>query len=422
MGTTRLAGVTTFGIALGKGLQEGAQLVSGVSNEQLNALREYLPEWSKDSTLIPIKQGNQLYYIDFSHTNAYDIMTLPLRAAMNGYGAARDQGQGVVQSFDDAVFRAAGKFAAPFVEESIATQFILDVTARGGQTSTGRRLWNPQDDLGTKVANTLTELFRTASPGSLAQFRRLYLSGFGQKDQYNRGYKFLNESSGLLGFRIQNPFVEDGINFKISDNKRAVADSKRLFTSVAYKPNATSAEIIDAYRKANDAKKKNDQVLYKQIRAARVLGVSDRKINSIVSERYSSTEANKLLRNQFTPIKISDFAYQTMRKNSMQRDGSDVSRPVRTISNGLYRGLSNTTLFDSPNNLFDNIINIVPSEPLTTRPKTSDAAPLISSAPTVTTPIAPNVAPLGGTISPGDRSQLAKSGDIDITEALVNRG
>ena len=72
--------------------------------------------------------------------------------------------------------------------------------------------------------------------------------------------------------------------------------------------------------------------------------------------------------------------------------------------------------------LFENIINIVPSEPLTTRPKTADAAPLISSAPTVTTPIAPNVAPLGGTISPGDRSQLAKSGDIDITEALVNRG
>ena len=422
MGTTRLAGVTTFGIALGKGLQEGAQLVSGVSNEQLNALREYLPEWSKDSTLIPIKQGNQLYYIDFSHTNAYDIMTLPLRAAMNGYGAARDQGQGVVQSFDDAVFRAAGKFAAPFVEESIATQFILDVTARGGQTSTGRRLWNPQDDLGTKVANTLTELFRTASPGSLAQFRRLYLSGFGQKDQYNRGYKFLNESSGLLGFRIQNPFVEDGINFKISDNKRAVADSKRLFTSVAYKPNATSAEIIDAYRKANDAKKKNDQALYKQIRAARVLGVSDRKINSIVSERYSSTEANRLLRNQFTPIKISDFAYQTMRKNSIQRDGSDVSRPVRTISNGLYRGLSNTTLFDSPNNLFDNIINIVPSEPLTTRPKTADAAPLISSAPTTVAPVAPNVIPAGGTISQTDRSQLAKSGNIDITEALVNRG
>ena len=106
----------------------------------------------------------------------------------------------------------------------------------------------------------------------------------------------------------------------------------------------------------------------------------------------------------------------------MTRDGSDISRVVRRITNDIYRGQSRTTLFDNPSNLFDNIINIVPSEPLTTRPKTSDAAPLISSAPTVTTPIAPNVVPAGGTISQTDRSQLAKSGNIDITEALVNRG
>ena len=111
-----------------------------------------------------------------------------------------------------------------------------------------------------------------------------------------------------------------------------------------------------------------------------------------------------------------------MRDNSRTRDGSDVSRVVRRITNNIYRGFSRTPIFENPNTLFENIINIVPSEPLTTRPKTSDAAPLISSAPTVTTPIAPNVAPLRGTISPGDRSQLAKSGDIDITEALVNRG
>jgi len=111
-----------------------------------------------------------------------------------------------------------------------------------------------------------------------------------------------------------------------------------------------------------------------------------------------------------------------MRKNSIARDGSDVSRVIRRIATGIYNGLSRTPIFDNPDTLFENIINIVPSEPLTTRPKTADAAPLISSAPTVTTPIAPNVPSLGGTISPGDRSQLAKSGDIDITEALVNRG
>jgi len=152
------------------------------------------------------------------------------------------------------------------------------------------------------------------------------------------------------------------------------------------------------------------------------LQLRERQIRKIVGERYSSNEARKLIRNQFTPIKVSDFAFKTMRDNSRTRDGSDVSRVVRRITNNIYRGFSRTPIFENPNTLFENIINIVPSEPLTTRPKTSDAAPLISSAPTVTTPIAPNVAPLGGTISPGDRSQLAKSGDIDITEALVNRG
>ena len=422
IGTTRLAGVATFGIGLGKGLQEGAQLVAGVSNEQLNALREYLPEWSKDSTLIPIKQGNQLYYIDFSHTNAYDILTQPLRSAMNGYDAARDQGQNTLQSFDDAAIRATSKFLSPFIEESIAFSFIGDVFLRGGETRDGRRLWNPEDSFGNKLAATATEALKTASPGSLPAFHRLYLSGIGKKDQYNRGYKFLNEATGLLGFRIQNPFVQDGINFKISDNKKAVADSKRLFTSVAYRADSTSAEIIDAYNKANEAKKRNDQTLFKSIEAARILGLSERDIRRTVGERYSATESNKLLRNRFTPIKISDFAYQTMRKNSIARDGSDVSRVIRRIATGIYNGLSRTPIFDNPDTLFENIINIVPSEPLTTRPKTADAAPLISSAPTVTTPIAPNVPSLGGTISPGDRSQLAKSGDIDITEALVNRG
>ena len=422
IGTTRLAGVATFGIGLGKGLQEGAQLVAGVSNEQLNALREYLPEWSKDSTLIPIKQGNQLYYIDFSHTNAYDILTQPLRSAMNGYDAARDQGQNALQSFDDAAIRATSKFLAPFMEESIAFSFIGDVFLRGGETRDGRRLWNPEDSFGNKLSATAAEALKTASPGSLPAFHRLYLSGIGKKDQYNRGYKFLNEASGLLGFRIQNPFVEDGINFKISDNKRALANSKKLFTSVAYRADSTSAEIVDAYSKANEAKLRNDQVLFKSIEAARKLGVSERQIRKIVGERYSSNEARKLIRNQFTPIKVSDFAFKTMRDNSRTRDGSDVSRVVRRITNNIYRGFSRTPIFENPNTLFENIINIVPSEPLTTRPKTSDAAPLISSAPTVTTPIAPNVVPAGGTISQTDRSQLAKSGNIDITEALVNRG
>jgi hypothetical protein len=37
-------------------------------------------------------------------------------------------------------------------------------------------------------------------------------------------------------------------------------------------------------------------------------------------------------------------------------------------------------------------------------------------------PLSLNIPPKGSTIAPSDRSQLAKSGDIDITEAIANRG
>ena len=434
IGIGRLGGVATFGLGLGKGLQEGAQLVSGVSNEQLNALREYLPEWSQDSSLIPIKQNGEIYYVDFSHTNAYDTLTLPFRAAINGFGAAREEGQSLLESFDDAAYRAAIKFASPFVEESIATKFIADVTLRGGQSKEGRRIWNPEDDMGTKVSKTLAELFKTASPGSIKQLHRIYLSGTGSLDQYNRGYKFLNESSGLLGFRIQNPFIEQGINFKISDNKRAVANSKKIFTSIAYKPNATVDEIMDAYAKANEAKIRNDKRLFKQIKAAQELGMNNREIRKIMGERYSGVESNNLMRNKFTPIKISDFAYQKMRENSRERGLGDISRLIRKQANRVYRSLFNNILIENPNEMFKDTFNFIEGEDLTTSSRSENAQPLTKmftseASPVPTSPTVPIIDPLGNqviqssnnVINSSDRSQLAKSGNIDITEAIAER-
>ena len=427
-GLKRLAGVATFGLALGKGLEAGAQAVSGVSNEKLNALKEYLPEWSKNSTIIPIKQNNQIFYIDFSHTNAYDVLTRPLNAAMNAFRAGRKSDEDIVSSFNDSVWEAAQEFAAPFAEESIITSFFGDVLMRGGETREGRRIWNPQDSFGTKVSNTLGALISTGSPGSIKQFERLYLSGFGKVDQYNRGYKFLNEATGLLGFRIQDPFIEDGIQFKIAENKKNIADSKKLFTSVAYKPNSTPEEIIEAYRQANQAKFKNDQLLYKRIRAAEKLGLSRRKIRQIVGARYSDTERNNILMNRFTPIKVSSFIYDKVKQNALQRGNPDPSRLIKFQTDTIYRGLFRDNLFESPSEIFTENINIIKDRgPYVTSPKYRQApnVPLFG-ANQVETPVIPNVTPnrfenQGNVINPSDVSQLAKSGDIDITEAIAAR-
>jgi hypothetical protein len=47
-------------------------------------MRRYVPQWSKNSTLIPFrdKDGN-LSYVDFSHMNAYDTVTRPFQTVIN---------------------------------------------------------------------------------------------------------------------------------------------------------------------------------------------------------------------------------------------------------------------------------------------------------------------------------------------------
>ena len=429
MGIQRLGGFFTFGVALGKGLEEGAQLAAGVSNETLNALKEYLPDWSKNSTLIPIKQNGQIHYIDFSHTNAYDVLTRPLNAAMNAFGRSQESDEAIDQSFFEATREAVMEFTAPFVEESIATQLFADIFMRGGESSTGRRIWNPEDDLGTKMVNTAAEIFRTASPGSLKQFERVFLSGAGNLDQYNRGYKFLNEATGLLGFRIQDPFIEQGLNFKIADNKRAVDNSKKLFTKVAYSPASTPEEIVEAYQKANDAKFRNDQILYKRVRAAQQLGMNYWQIEDTLRDRYSKKEVRRILDNQFQPIKLSDFAKEKISQNARERGLVDPLALIEFQTDRLFDGLEGRLLFEDAGNLFKESVNILEDRtPNITSPAyipggITPTQPLALSPPPVNVGSG-FVLPKGigaGTLDQADKAALVKPGDIDITEAIVQR-
>ena len=82
IGLQRLFGFGSTILALPKGLTELYKAKNNVSNEELNALRKFVPEWSKNSTLLPVDRDENGYikYIDFSYTNAYDPLLRPFRA------------------------------------------------------------------------------------------------------------------------------------------------------------------------------------------------------------------------------------------------------------------------------------------------------------------------------------------------------
>jgi hypothetical protein len=68
IGIKRLLGMTTVLAA-----------APDVTNEELEAIKRYLPKWSENSTILPIRdeETGELKYIDFSHGNAYDIAIRP---------------------------------------------------------------------------------------------------------------------------------------------------------------------------------------------------------------------------------------------------------------------------------------------------------------------------------------------------------
>ena len=51
----------------------------------MDALRRFVPPWSRNSTLLPVGRDKNGYlkYVDYSYANAYDILLRPFNAVVN---------------------------------------------------------------------------------------------------------------------------------------------------------------------------------------------------------------------------------------------------------------------------------------------------------------------------------------------------
>ena len=161
-----------------------------VSGDEMDALKRFVPEWSKNSTLIPIRgDDGELKYIDFSHANAYDTMIRPITAIINNIQNGDDD-RTIVQNIFKGMFEATQETLSPFVSEAIWTQAATDIFVRGGRTRDGRRLYTEQTPLGEKAYITAAHLVESQLPGSITQFKRLGLTVTENPAKYGREYEF----------------------------------------------------------------------------------------------------------------------------------------------------------------------------------------------------------------------------------------
>ena len=77
----------------------------------------------KNSTIVPIRdEDGELRYVDFSHSNAYDVIARPFRTLLNNVLAGQESGDILLRGFTNGVMEASGELMNPFISESIWTE------------------------------------------------------------------------------------------------------------------------------------------------------------------------------------------------------------------------------------------------------------------------------------------------------------
>ena len=146
IGYTRLFGFGATVAAVPYATQKAFQAIYDVTDEEREAIRRYVADWSKNSTLLPIKdKDGNFKYIDFSHANAYDTLIRPVQTIINAVADGRTDEDGLMDDFIAGTFASMSEFAQPFISESIWTEAVADIIARGGRTRDGFQVFNPQD-------------------------------------------------------------------------------------------------------------------------------------------------------------------------------------------------------------------------------------------------------------------------------------
>ena len=361
-GMTRLAGFGLTAAIIPYGLVEGFKAAYNVADDEMDALRRFVPDWSKNSNLIPIRgDDGKLKYVDFSHANAYDTISRPLKTVFNALADGRTDNDQVMEDFMQGVVEATSELGQPFISESIWTQGISDIFIRGGRTREGRRLYTEQTPFGERFSTALGHLAETQFPGSLKQGERLIRSIVKNPDEYGRTYELADEALGFAGLRAVEVDPVNSMKFKIADFRTGINNSRREFTSPLLKGGPVTAEqIVDRYKIANEALYKVQKEMAKDYYGAVLLGANQGALNREFKDRVSNVQLRAIIKGRFKPFIPSENIEKAFRENAREIGGVNAYNVAKETIRRMAKSYGRLNLFESNLPDFENPYKTAP--------------------------------------------------------------
>ena len=325
IGYKRLAGMAATTLAVPYAAVEGAKALYNVTEDEMDAMRRYVADWSKISALIPLrdKETGKLKYVDFSHMNAYDTITRPLQTVLNRVGQGEEDMDGIMDDFILGIVDSTKELGLPFISESIWTEALTDIVIRKGRTPEGYQVWNPEDTIGGKVSGMVGHLVESQAPFNYKQLNRMRLAAKptddeGRFDERGNEFELGNELAGIAGLRAVDINPGNGIIYKISELQKRERLAKDLFKRPSLKGGVvTPEEIVDAYINANRALFNAKSNFMKDYDAAITLGIS----NDVLDERMrriSRKDRTAIEDGRFTPYEPSKDIINKFEENALR--------------------------------------------------------------------------------------------------------
>ena len=293
IGAERLSGYVSMAAVTPYAMRHASHDMLGITEAEEDLLNKSGAPWTKGNMLTYISKPDKdlnAEAVDLSYMLPYEFMYAPARAALRMYQEKGELNASEANQITSAAFEAFKKFAEPFASESLGAERLLDVTIRDGRTQTGAPIYTRGELLGDKLQKSLIHVAGAFMPGIAEQFTAIKGGEFTQ-GRVTRGITGTPSKSGdeysvaeeagtmLTGLRpmkvnIGRTLSYDGGSYAV-DRSSAV----KIFTSIADDNDATKEDVLNAYVRANEAKRSHQAKLKIQIDAAMKAGMTRGQIN-----------------------------------------------------------------------------------------------------------------------------------------------
>ena len=424
IGAERLTGLGSSTFVAPIAIREAAHTILDITPEEEEMLNQNKPWYAKGNLMVFLEKPDKdlnAEAIDLSYMLPYEYLLTPIRAAMETYQAKGMVGASEAEAITAMAWEGFKKLAEPFASESLGAERVIDVTTRQGTTKTGSLIYDSKSEgLGDVLSKSMTHIFGAFIPGIVENAVTVKGGEFKQgrvlraitetPSKSGSDYSAAEEAGAMMtGLRPVKVNLGKSLGFSGSEYAGARSSAVRQFTRIADDNDVTGEQVVSAYIKANEARRRQQAALKLKIDTAINAGFTQAQIyQTFKNTGVSKKEVANIIYNRYVPF---DVSRSVIREVSNEVNVKRESRILQSLPlaelNSARISFLNTPIVDEErpsnveqgdtveqsSNLFD---DLTPSPPIVVPPQAPAPQPTPSFVDTATSTVSGAVDAVSG--------------------------